>query len=209
VLASYAGPATSVHNLWDYFVTHSIYKHFTFLNVTCIRAHIDERTVIFDNDLFDVYLGMPPSLRLGGPVYRQAIRRLSPDLASAPSPRSGHRVDLPLSFYLEWALTTGGGLLRTGRSLARAWGPSHATAPDPDAADTEGSWPDMNRLIRHHAGLQQLIRDTIRDRRCLDPEIFDVGAIEGHLKEHLAGRNLNDLLLAVLTFGRWHRKYGP
>ncbi|MCP5113083.1 MAG: hypothetical protein GY953_19820, partial [bacterium] len=112
------------------------------------------------------------------------------------------RIDLPFSFHLEWALKTGGDFLRVA-GLFR-----HRT-PDPASIYTAGSWPNMNELIRRNEKLQQLIRETIRDKRCLDPEIFDIGALEAHLEEHLRGRDLNELLLSLLTFGRWYKKYGP
>lgn len=190
-----------VHNAWDYFVLHSIFKHFTYLNVTSVRAWVDERTLIFDNELFDLYLAMPPALRVGGTVLRRALRRLSPELASLPNPKTGVRMDHPFSSRLEW-LSTVTGLAKRKLRLAgkRPGRPSYVT---------DGSWPDMNELIRSDESLQRLIRETIHDEECLDPEVFDVAIIDGHLDRHLAGSNVNELLLSVLTFGRWHKKYGP
>jgi hypothetical protein len=102
---------------------------------------------------------------------------------------------------LEW-LSTVTGLAKRKLRLAgkRPGRPSYVT---------DGSWPDMNELIRSDESLQRLIRETIHDEECLDPEVFDIAIIDGHLDRHLAGSNVNELLLSVLTFGRWHKKYGP
>lgn len=194
-------PGGDLCNAWDYFVIHSIYKHFTFLNVTCLRAYLDERTVICDNDLFDCYLSMPPSSRLGASVYRKALRRLSPELASVPNPNTGLKIDLPFSSEMEW-------FLRTGKASLKKCGISSSSQRH-ESVYTDGSWPNMNELIRQNEKLKQLIRVTIHDERCLDPQIFDIKSIDRYFESHIRGSNFNELLLSLLTFGRWHKKYGP
>ena len=208
ILNSFTSKDANVFNAWDYFVLHSLYKHFTFLNITCLRAYLEERTVIVDNDLFDLYLGMPPSARLGGTVLRKALRCLSPELASVANPKTDFRMDLPFSFQLAWAIRTAKDIFKTGKKILSKPKLS-ATPQSTHLVYTQGSWPNMNELIRQHGKLKQLIHDTIHDKKCLDPEIFDIESISRHLESHLRGRDLNELLLSLLTFGRWHKKYGP
>ncbi|MCP4266436.1 MAG: hypothetical protein GY777_12830 [Candidatus Brocadiaceae bacterium] len=200
-LGGYVSNKANVHDAWDYCVIHSIYKHFTFLNVTCVRAYMDERTIIFDNELFDLYLSMPPQFRLGGNVYRKALRRLSPKIASVPNPKTWLRADMPFSFGLERFFKTSKELSKNYKIFPRTQ--SHSSVY------TDGSWPDMNQLIRHNKKLKQLIYETIHDEKCIDPELFNIKSIDDIFESHLMGSSFNDLLLSLLTFGRWYKKYGP
>ena len=191
---------SNVYNAWDYFVLHSLFKHFTFLNFLCVRAYMNERTIIFDNDLFDLYLSMPPGFRLKGRVFRKVLRKIAPEFAAILNANTGLRADMPIA--LEWVLTISRGALRKIHILPRP------QLPHP--AFTNGSWPKMSELIRYNEKLKQLIWNTIHDEECINPEIFNVKSIETMFERHLKGeREFTALLFLLLTFGRWHKKYGP
>ncbi len=189
-----------VYNVWDYFVLHSLYKHFTYLNFLCVRAYINDRTVIFDNDLFDLYLSMPPELRAGGKVYRKALGRIGLDLFEIPNANTGLRADMPL--IQEWLLTIGIKSMRELRSLVC----SNTT----DSNLSNGSWPNKSELIRNNDKMRQIIYKTIRDEECIDPDLFDIDSIEMILNRHLSGeKDSVDLLFLLVTYGRWYKRYGP
>ena len=58
--------------------------------------------------------------------------------------------------------------------------------------------------------MKKEINDIIDDTECLDPSIFNIRRIKEIFEEHLNNKaNYEEFLLLLLTFGRWHKKYGP
>ena len=63
-------------------------------------------------------------------------------------------------------------------------------------------------MIRNNARLRSMITDTLSDPEALPPSVFNLGRIAELLSEHLAATGHHrDVLFALLTFGRWHKKY--
>jgi hypothetical protein len=143
---------------------------------------------------------MPPQLRLQRRVFRKALRKIAPGLAVLPDATTGLRADMPT--FLEWILTTSRGALRTVGMWPR---------PQlPHLAYTNGSWPNKAELIRYSEKLKRLIGDTLHDPECIDPNLFDVEAIDSIFEKHISREEDSSYLLyLLLTFGRWHKKYGP
>ena len=190
----------NIYNAWDYLIAHPFSRRISYLNLLCVRAHISERTIVFDNDLFNLSLSMPPKLRLEGRVYRKMLRTVAPKLAAVPYAKTDLRADIPI--FLEWMLTTSRGALRTVGMWPRP------QLPHP--AYTNGPWPNMAELIRYSEGLKGLISETLHDPECIDPDLFNVKAIDSIFEKHInREEDFTDLLYLLLTFGRWHKKYGP
>ncbi len=190
----------NTYNAWDYLTAHPFSRRTTFLNLLCVRAHMSERTVVFDNDLFDLHLSMPPELRLGGRVYRKMLRTVTPKLTAVPYANTGLSANMPM--LLEWTLATGIRALQEVHILPRA------QLPHP--AYTNGSWPNMAELIRYSEKLKRVIGETLHDQECIDPDLFNVKAIDSILEKHInREEDSTYLLYLLLTFGRWHKKYGP
>jgi hypothetical protein len=79
-----------------------------------------------------------------------------------------------------------------------------------EEAFTQGSWPNFVELIRHNEKLKRLTIDTLGDSVCLDPSIFNIQRIEDMFKGYLDGKDKYMIFFhLLLTFGRWHKKYGP
>jgi hypothetical protein len=75
---------------------------------------------------------------------------------------------------------------------------------------TQGSWPNFTELIRYNEKLKNIIESTIEDPGCLNPSIFNIPRIKEMFEEHLNRKaNYTEFLFLLLTFGRWHKKYGP
>jgi hypothetical protein len=110
------------------------------------------------------------------------------------------RGDLPV--WLEWCLVGS----RIALEDIGVW--SGPRVPHP--AYTERAWPDMGELIRHNGQLRSLIDTTIHDPTCIDPHLFRVEVVDAVFKRHLSRQvESTNLLFALLTFGLWHRHYGP
>lgn len=190
------------YNKLDYFVfSHLLAKHFTFSHVKSIRSYMDERIVMFDNDLFDVYLQMPPQLRFNGRVYRKALKKINPKMALVPNANSGFPPATPI--FLEWAVMIAKSILKKAVS-------SRKNSLSHPAYNTQGSWPNLAELIRYNEKMKKAIYDVINDTESLDLSIFNTQRIKEMFEEHLNSKaDYTDLLLLLLTFGRWHKKYGP
>jgi hypothetical protein len=159
-----------------------------------------QRSIVFDNDLLDVSLTLPARLRARARVFKQALRGLSPGLTAIPDANTGLRADLPV--WPQW-------LLVSSRIALQETG----ILPSPRLTQpyySESSWPNMRELIRHNESLRILIEDTIHDPRCIDPGLFCVEAVDSVLNMHVAGEaDFTSLLFELLTFGQWHKHYGP
>lgn len=188
----------NLHNVWDYFVfLSSVSKHLTYLNLTSIRAYIDERTIAFDSDLLDVYLEIPPELRFKGKVYIRASKRLNSEIATIPNSNTGYSLFMPE--LVEWGLTLCQRMISKLLLLMRC-----SRLPHP--AYTQGSWPNFAELIRYNEKLKKLLGDTIEDPGCLDPSLFNIPRIKEMFKEHLNSKSDHtNFLFLLLTFGRWHK----
>jgi len=192
--------AQDFHREFDYFVFPSATNIPDYLHVTHSRSYMDERTVAFDNDLLDVYLEIPIKLRMGGKIFKKAIRKIDPKIAAILNANTSLPTTTPV--LLEWTIMI-------AKSIFRKIVPKkkHSLM---NPTFTQGSWPNFAELVRRNEKLKRIIGNTIKDPECLNPSIFNVSKIKEMLKEHLIGKNdYTEFLFLLLTFGRWHKKYGP
>jgi asparagine synthase (glutamine-hydrolysing) len=195
-----AGPKGHLQDLLEYTLGHAFQSLGPYLMVLATRAKVPQRSIIFDNDLLDVSLALPAGLRARGKVLKSAMRRLSTRLAAIPDANTGLRADLPV--WPEWCLVASRIALQEAGVLPR---PRLA-----HPAHSEGSWPNRRELIRHNESLRALIENTLHDPRCLDPDLFCPETAVDLFRMHLAGEaDFTRLLFSLLTFGQWHRRYGP
>ncbi|MBW2594457.1 MAG: hypothetical protein JRC93_00495 [Deltaproteobacteria bacterium] len=192
---------SDAHRMMDFFVFHGALQVPEYLHVLHNRAFIKERTVSFDNELFDIYLKMPYPMRANGKVFRKVLKRIDPCLASLPSANTGFRADIPPVY--EKCLLFGKSILRAARIIPR----EGQGLPDPTF--TRGSWPEYSELIRRNESMKLIINSLINDNNSLDPMLFDIPNIRKMFNNHLDRKeNYVDLLLLLMTFGSWHQKYG-
>lgn len=174
-------------------------KYPSFLFEAALRAYQPERSVVFHNHILDLHLRMPIDQRADSRIWALAIERLAPDIASIPDANTGlpPLLPAPMAFGID-AMKRIGRFTRIRRRPPLARG------------TTRHSWPNFRQLIIHHPGVRHLIQRILTDPECLDPAIFDMSAVETAFNDHLVGRANYDLVLfQLVTFGWWHRKYGP
>jgi asparagine synthase (glutamine-hydrolysing) len=197
ILNESSNHANDCYNKFDYFETHFPFKHFSFLNKLCIAHFMDERTIAYDNDLFNLYLEMPVELRFNAFTFKRALKKLNLKLAKIPNANTGLSSTVPVP--LEW------GIMLAHRFREKIFRP-HISNP----AFTQGSWPKLPELIRHNEKLKQCIWSVIHDEECIDSTIFNRSTLIDIFNKHLNYRaDFTEFLLLTLTFGTWHKKYGP
>ncbi len=169
----------------------------SFANLSCLRPDVRARALCLDNEVLELSLRTPARYRATGRLVTLALRRLAPALATVPLARSGLRPDAPER--VAWLAQMGA---EVAFRLRRACGrfPAHYTRE---------SWPDRGELLRAGA-LRGRLERTLADESCFPGVLFDRGGMQELYAEHLARkRDHRWLLLCLLTFGTWFRRYAP
>jgi asparagine synthase (glutamine-hydrolysing) len=189
--------ATDLYNQFDYFVYHFPFKHYSYLNLMCIQHYMEQRIIAFDNDLFDLYLEMPPRYRFEGRIYRKALQRINPDFMKVPDAKNA--LSPMVGKYAEITITT---MRRFIKKLSK---PQQS-----NPSYTQHSWLNMPELVRHNNKLKLLIWNVINDETYINSNIFDRSTLIEMFNNHINRRgDFTNQLFAILTFGIWYKKYGP
>ena len=201
----FVGVDKKVENISDKYLWPDTYytsRYPSFLNDMHLRAFMNPcSAVLFDNDLLDLHLRMPPDMKSNSRVWNKALAQLNPEIAAIPDANTG--LSPGVNQFLGWMITR---YKRTTEKLNRFLRPNLAAHP----SYVQGSWPNFARLIRHNQKMKKLISKTIKDPECLNPDIFNIRKIEGIFRDHMNGKsNHKFFLLLLLTFGTWYKKYGP
>jgi hypothetical protein len=167
-----------------------------FANVTCVRPFLEYRSVCFDSDLIDLGLSLPTKYRTGARLFLKALRRLNPVLFAIPYANTGLRPATPA-----WPAWTAKVIGEAGRRALRRVGLIRRGSSE--------SWPDRGELLRG-ARMRTMLQQTLWDEACLPPSVFDIDRLKQLFDEHMTHRYHHmRMLLCLLSFGRWFRKYGP
>ena len=190
--------STEPVNAWDGFILHSVSKHYAFSSMIAVRAEADLRMPAFDNEVFDIYLRMPPAWRVAARVAQRALHRLSPAAARLPNANTGFRADLP--GLLEIAGLLGRGALRRLGVLSRP--------RPPTASHSTGSWQNLAGLYRHDPGYGARLR-AIRGRLdSLSLGVLDADGLAACIDEHMAGQATHTKLLRqLISHDAWVRMF--
>ncbi len=190
----------SIYDKFTWLDTYYTSRYPTYLFNLSIRQALDEYVVMFDNDLFDLYLEIPLKYRSNKDLWIATLEKLNPDIARIPNSNTGYSPFFPT--FIRWAVV----LIQI--ILKKIFVLKANRLPNPTY--TESSWPNYRELIRHNKKLRELIWITITDPECLDPSLFDIRRIKEMFEAHVTGEeDYSAFLYLLLTFGSWHKKYGP
>jgi len=165
-----------------------------------MRYYMPERTIAFDNELFDLYFKMPYKYRANSRLWNKVLRQFSREIAAIPYANTGYSPFLPET--LIWFLTM---LKKICKKVLPFKSNKFA-----GTIYTDTSWPNFAELIRLSEKLQGRLKQTINDPESLDPELFNIPELKRMLIEHLDKKSDHAVLLfMLLSFGHWHKKYGP
>jgi len=142
---------------------------------------------------------MPLNTRATSKIWKKAIAKLDPKIAAIPNSNNGISPLIPEFF--KW------GLILTRKVINKIYPLKYYQVPHPTY--TQGAWPNFAELIKYNEKMKKLISNTLGDSECLNPKIFNIQRIEEMFEEHLNGKtDYTEFLFLLLTFGRWHKKYG-
>lgn len=80
------------YDLWEYMLIHALSRHYTNPNISSLNIYAEQRTISFDNDIFDLYLSLPVHYRLGGRVLKKTLEILNKELSELPSANTGLKI---------------------------------------------------------------------------------------------------------------------
>jgi hypothetical protein len=186
------------YNAWDAFILHAVNKHYAFTGMMAARAVADLAIPAFDDEVFGVYLGMTPAMRVSGRLVHAAMRQLAPELAVLANANTQFRADL--SPWVEvGALLARAGLRRLG--VARR-------VAVPSSSHSEGSWQNLDSLYRRDPGHRSRLTEIRRRLDGLTCGILDPDGLAACIDEHLGGRASHvKLLRQLLTHDAWVRRF--
>ncbi|MBI2508147.1 hypothetical protein HYV89_04295 [Candidatus Woesearchaeota archaeon] len=198
VLESRENGIKNLYDRVDHFWIDSLYRYPSFLNVSCIRPFVDEMLVTIDPLLLDVYLRMPPEARINDRIWKKTLIKLNKDVGEVPDAKTGFSPLLPKS--LEHGIVL-------SRKLAHKIMYKILNKINPKQRKES----NFAELIRYNKKFREKMYNIINDPKAINPKIFDVENINKMFKLHINGKEDHNtaFFIALLTFGRWHKIYGP
>jgi len=130
------GFCNTLDDHWEYMLIHALSRHYPFTNLSSMASVAEQRTIAFDNDIFNLYLSLPKSHRIDGKIARKALKILNPHLAAIPTANTNQRPDhSPLARDARKFL----------RLIRDRMGPLRSIYVSPTAE--QRTWPDRGRVF--------------------------------------------------------------
>ena len=165
----------------------------------CISPLANQRNLMFDNDLFSLYLRTPANLRGADRLHRWTLWHLDKALAVIPNSNSWLPPMAPrgMQTFARKVRPVIGRLRRRAIS-------THQKKP---VVKTEGSWHMLHEWYRKDPRHIEFIEDCLNDEEALPSEIFDRQGIRNSWHLFLQGDLKRWFEIDMLiSFGVLHRR---
>ncbi|MBU3749664.1 MAG: hypothetical protein FGM52_04305 [Mycobacterium sp.] len=175
----------------------SRYPSYLFENA--IRAEYRERSVTMQNGVLDLHLKMPRAVRGNNRIWIRALELLAPSLLAVPDANHGHRPTIRPSLLILSRVVNRGRRLVSSRQPGNSFG---------CAWFTDGSWPDLTRMLVGSAEFREAISAAALTEGHL-PEIIDAGRLRTVIDQAATAPNhkLSDLVFVAATLGSWGSQF--
>jgi hypothetical protein len=180
------------YDTWEYMLIHSLSRHYPNTNLSSMGAFLEQRTICFDNDIFDFYLSLPSQMRIGAPLARKVLELLAPEMAKV----STANTRMPAHFSP---------LQQTSWQILR-WGARQIVKSDrlrPPAAD-DRTWPNRNEFLRRTPAMADMAKEL-----CDSPALSCLGFLDmDRIRDDIAawidsGRGGGDFIFTLITLDRF------
>lgn len=194
------GCVDNVYDKFHWFYINHISRVQGFLFELSLRQFTISESLILDNDVLDFCLELPINFRSNDKLWISALLQLNSHLAILPD--SNNRFSPFFPSLIKWGLDLSEILIKKLRL-------SQTALPNP-TCQSDCSWPNMSELLRHNVELKRIVMKMIDDPESIPPSIFNIDRIKQIFIEHVTGRkNHVKFLYLLITFGRWHKLFGP
>lgn len=173
--------ARDYYNQYDYFLMHNFTKFRSYLYPLSVRQNFRERCPMYDSDVIDTFLQLPPRLRFCSRAYGRAMKRLDSQVAHLPYNRIGTSI-----LYPEILQTLSYFLLPTIREVKYRWRLQKGHYPQ-HIYEKHDSYPRIGELFRTIIGQRKL-------SSLLEGSFFDLGIVNKDTVEYMLNAHLTSKL---------------
>lgn len=162
------------YDFWEYLLMHALSRHYPHTNLTSMSTCVEQRTPTFDNDIFDLYLSLPPHYRVNAKIAIALLKHLNPQLAKIRTGNTNMRADLTpaqIECIRYWDV-----FLRKTRLRKRTifWTPAE-----------ERTWPDRDRILRAQPQLKKHALDLAHSEALANLGFLDMDALSHQIPRWL------------------------
>lgn len=181
---------------WDYCCFHNISRHYSWLNITSIRTFKEERTIAFDNDLFDFFWSLDPASLLNSRIFLRAISLMDPAVFKVRYANTNLNLGEP-------SIVTGGKIIINKILKETRLNKIFKNALPPPSA-RERSWPIDSAIVRDNPGLRKLASELCNPEALEELSFLNMDTVRRCVKEHLDGkRSYTNFVLTLITIKRF------
>ena len=181
----------SPNDLWEYLTFHHLSRHYSYPNHATIATLAEQRTISFDNDIFNLYLSLPVEQRFTGRIEKKCLEILDPRLAKIWSANT----NLPVT-----ASATKQTVYQLAGFLKRRIFPEKQ-----NPAWTERTWPSREHALRNQPILKNAVLALCQSDTLDEIDFLDIKKIRAEFPRWLNGEDIpgisGDLVQTVLSLG--------
>jgi hypothetical protein len=165
---------------WEHLQFYNFSRRYSSSNLTSIGTAAEQRTPVFDNDLFDFYLSLPNSHRLDAKIAMKTLKLLNPELAALPTANTNERPDRgPLGRDFDRAVNFARRKVGIGRSAQLRITPEERT------------FPDRGRMFAQHPGLKSAAQALCGSEQLASLGFLDMDRLAKDVPRWLENPNKN------------------
>ena len=178
--------------LWEYLTFHHISRHYSYPNHASIATFAEQRTVSFDNELFDLYHALPFKHRFNGKIEKACLVRLNPEIASIHNANT----NLPVTASC-WKQT----VYQLAGFLKRRIVPE----TEKGAEWQERTWPSRDYALREQESLKKAVKKLCSSDIFEQLNFLNMNKIRTDVPKWIDGEDIagisGDLVQTLLTLG--------
>jgi asparagine synthetase B (glutamine-hydrolysing) len=181
----------NLNDLWEYLTFHHISRHYSYPNHASIATFAEQRTVSFDNDLFNLYLSTPHSHRFNGKIEKKALKILNPEIAAIWNANTNLPVTASCWKQTAYQLMT---FIK------------HRFVPEKQVpAWKERTWPSRSDALKNQKSLKEAVLSLSASKKLENLDFLDISKLHSDIKQWMSGENIpgisGDFLQTLLTMG--------
>ena len=179
------------NDLWEYMTFHHLSRHYSYPNHASIATFAEQRSVSFDNELFDLYLSLPSDHRINGKIEKACLKKLNPEIAKIWSANT----NLPVTASC-WTQTI----------YQLAGFEKRRIIPEEQKPEWhERTWPERQDALREDTLLKTAVKDLCKSDVLEQLDFIDIKKIREEFPRWIDGENIpgisGDLVQTILTMG--------
>jgi len=165
---------------WEYMLIHALCRHYPYTNLLSIGTIAEQRTITFDNDVFDFYLSLDNKYRLDGMIAKKLLSKINPILGKVPVANNNFKPSMSPLFK---------DITRLKRYVGRKVKSSYLSGIEANAE--ERTWPDRNKMYLYNEGLRDAALRLSDSNFLSSLEIFDMDILSRDIKLFIDNPNNN------------------